>query len=109
MPYLSDAEYNKLIKRIEALEKKTSGIQNTPVVIGYPSKRLVLNAHLDALKLNNSITAITRSIALIADRENGILPISDEVRWHKVGTEIILETYNEEFERWDNSGTSFLL
>lgn len=109
MPFISDTEYSKLIKRIEAVEKLLSGVRNAPVIIATPSKRFVLNDHLDVLKVNKKINAIIKSITLMADRENGILPITDLVRWHKIDNEIILETYNEGFKRWDNSGTSFLL
>jgi hypothetical protein len=108
MPFINDAEYNKLLKRLEALEKKTEGIKNSPLITAYPTKKFTLNDHLDVLKLNKNIEALSKSVALAVDVGSGITTVAEDLRWHRVSNELILEKFNQEFQRWDSTGYSIL-
>lgn len=62
MPYISDSEWNDIKNRLKKLEDRLSFLHESP------SKRLDLNDHIDAQKINSKIKEHEKAIKELQDR-----------------------------------------
>jgi len=52
-------------EKIQRLEMRLINVRNSPIIVGYQGKRLVVNDHLDAVSVNTKLTDFETRIAAL--------------------------------------------